>query len=164
MADEISKFLLNQFIEMHTWVNMYIDPLTDDELKLEFAEGKSHGIWILGHLIVSDDDFSLYMGKGDLLFPEYYEIFGAKSKIQPVESYAPATLLRKQWKEVVEKNKKIYAELTDEELKQPHAKIEDFENDFFKTKENIARFWQLHQMYHAGQLSVLVSRAGKSAY
>ena len=52
------------------------------------------------------------------MFPEYYEIFGAKSKLQPVEDYPAASLLRKQWKEVIEKNKKIYAGLTDEELKQ----------------------------------------------
>lgn len=164
MDNPVSKYLAAQYDSMVNWVNGNIDPLTDDELKMELSPGKNHGIWILGHLIVSDDDFSLYMGKGDLLFPEYYEIFGAKSKLQPVESYAPASLLRKQWKEVIEKNKKIYAELTDEELKLPHAKVDEFENDFFKTKENIAKFWQLHQMYHAGQLSILVSRAGKAAY
>ena len=44
MANEISKYLLNQFIETSVWVNMYIEPLTDEELKLEFAEGKSHGV------------------------------------------------------------------------------------------------------------------------
>jgi len=162
MANEISKFLLNQFIEMCTWVNMYIDPLTDEELKLEFAEGKSHGVWILGHLIKYEDDFSVYMGKGRALYPEYDVLFATGSKLLPVENYPPVPLLRKQWKEVLEKNKKIYSELTDEELKEPHGKMENPGKDFFKTKERVAMFWHLHSMYHAGQFSAIIAKAGKT--
>lgn len=162
MANEVSKFLLNQFIEMSAWVNMYVDPLTDDELKMEFVEGKSHGVWILGHLIKYEDDISLYMEKGDALYSEYDELFATGSKLLPVENYPSVSLLRKQWKEVLEKNKKIYSMLTDEELKQPHGKMEDPEKDFFRTKERVAMFWHLHAMYHAGQFSAIVAKAGKT--
>jgi uncharacterized damage-inducible protein DinB len=162
MENEISKYLLNQFTEMSEWVNMYIEPLSDDELKMEFSEGKSHGVWILGHLIKYEDDFSVYMGKDDLLYPEYDELFKTGSKLLPVENYPPIQLLRKQWKEVIEKNKKIYSQLTDEELKSAHGKMEDPEKDFFKTKERVAMFWHLHAMYHAGQFSVLIAKAGKT--
>lgn len=162
MANVISKYLLNQFTEMSVWVNMYIEPLTDDELKMEFAPGKSHGVWILGHLIKYEDEFSVYMGKGNLMYPEYDELFGTGSILKPVEDYPSIPLLRKQWKEVLEKNKRIYSQLTDEELKEPHGKMENPEKDFFKTKERVAMFWHLHSMYHAGQFSSLIAKAGKS--
>ncbi len=162
MANEISQFLLKQFIETTDWVNMYIDPLTDDELKMEFAPGKSHGVWILGHLIKYEDDFSVYMGKGSLLYPEYDELFRTGSKLQSVENYPSIPLLRKQWKEVIEKSKMIYSQLSDEELKDAHGKIEDPEKDFFKTKERVAMFWHLHAMYHAGQFSAIIAKAGKA--
>ncbi len=164
MSNTISKRFAEQFEEMADWVSGNINPLTDEELKMEIAPGKNHGVWLLGHLIASDDDFSVFMQKGDLLYPEYYEMFGQGSKLQPVENYPPIPLLREQWKKVVEKNKKIYAELQDEELEEPHGRMKDPEKDFFKTKQRIIIFWQLHQMYHAGQLGVLVTKAGKSQF
>ena len=162
MANEISKFLLKQFVETTDWVNMYIEPLTDDELKMEFAPGKSHGVWILGHLIKCEDDLSLYMGKGSLLYSGYDELFATGSVLQAVECYPPIPLLREQWKAVLGKNKNIYSQLTDEELKEPHGKMENPEKDFFKTKERVAMLWHLHSMYHAGQFSALIAKAGKT--
>jgi hypothetical protein len=162
MSNKTAKQFAAQFDAMADWVSGNIDPLTDEELKMEIAPGKNHGVWLLGHLITSDDDFSVYMGKSPLLYPEYYKLFGQGSKLQPVENYPSIPLLREQWKNVVEKNKKIYAELTDEELEEFHAKAKDPEKDYFKTKQRIVIFWQLHQMYHAGQLGVLVTKAGKA--
>jgi hypothetical protein len=162
MSNKTAKQFAAQFDAMADWVSSNIDPLTDEELKMELAPGKNHGVWLLGHLITSDDDFSVYMGKGPLFYPEYHRIFGQGSKLQPVENYPDIPLLREQWKKVVEKNKKIYAELTDEELEEFHAKAKDPEKDYFKTKQRIIIFWQLHQMYHAGQLGVLVSKAAKA--
>ncbi len=164
MDNPVSKHLADQFEAMVDWVNGSINPLTNEDLKMELSPGKNHGIWLLGHLVVCDDDFSLYMGKGELLYPEIYEIFGYGSKPLPPEEYWPAEKLRECWKKVCEKNRKIYSELTDAELKEQHAKVEDIEKDYFKTKERICTYWQLHQMYHAGQLGILVSRAGKSKY
>lgn len=167
MENPIIKRFAEQYDSMADWVGMNIAPLSDEEFRWELSPGKNHGVWLLGHLITSDDDFSLFMGRGEMLYPEYPAIFGEGSKLQPVENYPDVSLLKEQWKNVVRKNKKVYAELKDAELDERHGLIksdEDFEKDFFKTKFGVITHWQLHQMYHAGQLSVLVSRAGKSAY
>ncbi len=156
-----SQFQL-QYKAMINWINSYLDSLSDDDLKMELAPGKNHGVWILGHLIASDDDFSGFMGKGDFLFPEYQSMFAQGAKLQPVENYPPIQTLRKQWKDIVTKNQKIYDDLTDADLNELHANIKDPEKDFFKTKNMIIIYWQLHQMYHLGQLSLLVSKAGKT--
>ena len=164
MNNSLSKLLAKQYMESAGWADWILRTLSDDDLKLEIAPGKNHGVWILGHLIASDDDFSVFMGKGDLLFPDYYEMFGQGSKLQPVENYPPIPLLREQWKTIIEKNRKIYSELQDQELNEPHGRMENPEKDFFKTKQRIIFYWQLHQMYHAGQLSIILSKVGKALY
>ncbi len=157
-----TNYLLKQYESLISWVNMYLTRLSDEDLKLSIAPGKNHGVWILGHLLASDDDLSLYLGKGPMLFPEYSDMFGQGSILKPVSEYPSTDLLREQWKEVTGKNKKIYSELKDEELSEPHAMIKGkTEDDFFKTKENCIINWQLHQMYHAGQLGVLYAMSGR---
>ncbi|MEP7146575.1 MAG: DinB family protein [bacterium] len=159
----VEKFLRTIYYD-DGWVNIYIDSLTDEEFEMELSPGKNHGVWILGHLITSDDDFSLYMGKGELLFPEYHDLFGQGSMLQPVKNYPKVLVLRKHWNDIIGKNKKIYENLKDEEFEHPPANIADNKEDYFKTKARVIMAWQLHQVYHGGQLSVLASRAGKKMF
>lgn len=164
MENSTSQKFAQQYKMMTEWVNIYIGELSDEEFKMELSPGKNHGIWILGHLITSDDDFSVYMGKGDLLFPEYAELFGQGSKLQPAESYSEVSILKERWKQIIEKNNKIYVDLKDSELEEtPENMTGDMEN-YFKNKGKVIMAWQLHQMYHGGQLSVLVARSGKKMF
>ncbi len=164
MENNLSKQFLRQYEMMIEWVNGTIDPLSDEEFKLEIYPGKNHGIWIFGHLVTSDDDFSMFMGKGEVMFPEYYEIFGQGSKLLPPDKYPSVSEIKSAWKKVCDKNRKIYSELADEELQLPHALVKDIDKDYFKTKERVIMAWHLHQLYHAGQLGIIVSQAGKSKY
>lgn len=157
------KFSL-QYELLTEMINMNLRLLTDEELKSEISEGKNHGIWLLGHLTASDDDFSVYMGKGGLLFPEYQSLFGQGSKPGKPEDYPDAGTLRNNWEEICNKNKKIYKEIKDSELEEMHELVKDYDNDFFKTKMRVIIYWQLHQAYHTGQLGILASKAGKSKY
>ncbi len=164
MENIISKKYLQQYELMVGWINETLSGLSDEDFKTELSPGKNHGVWILGHLIVSDDDFSLYMGKGDLLYPELAEVFGQGSKIQSPENYPSVGDLKARWDRVYLKNKKIYSELIDSEFDEAHALVKDPESDFFKTKGRVIMAWQLHQMYHNGQLGVILSKKGKSKY
>jgi uncharacterized damage-inducible protein DinB len=164
MDNIIAKKFFQQYEMMVGWINETMGGLSDEDFKTELSPGKNHGVWILGHMIVCDDDFSLYMGKGELLYPEFAETFGQSSKILPVEDYPPVAELKGWWNKVCLKNKKIYSELKDSEFDEPHALVTDFEKDFFKTKGRVVMAWQLHQMYHNGQLGVILSRAGKSKF
>jgi len=164
MENILSKQFQRQHEMMIEWVNGIIEPLSDEEFKMELSPGKNNGVWLLGHLIVSDDDFSEFMGKGEAIFPQYIIFFGQGSKILPAESYPPVTELKDAWKKVCDKNRKIYSGLSDDELQQPHALVKDFDIDYFKTKERVIMAWHLHQLYHAGQLGILVARSGKSKY
>lgn len=147
---------------MVSWVNLYLKRLNEDDLKTEIIPGGNHGVWILGHLIASEDDLSEYLGKGPLLFPAYQDLFKQKSDLQAVEKYPEIHVLKTHWDAVCEKNENIYLELTDKELLEPHEKIEGkIEDDYFKTKAGCLKNWTLHQMHHAGQLAVLCAKCGK---
>ncbi|MBX7044812.1 MAG: DinB family protein [Ignavibacteria bacterium] len=161
MNNSLSKLLAKQYMESAGWADWILRTLSDDDLKLEIAPGKNHGVWILGHLIACEDDFSLYMGKGEITIPDYQKLFCEGSKLQPVENYPPVSELREKWNEIIRRNKKIYDNLTDEELTELHANEKDANNAFWKTKEDVVIHWQLHLMYHAGQLALLTSKAGK---
>ena len=154
----------DQYDVMVDWVIGCINPLSDEEYKQELSPGKSTGIWILGHLVVCDDDFSEYMGKGKILYPELIELFGQGSKPVSPENYPSVSALKEYWNNVCVKNRKVYSELNDSELDEPHALMANNNDDYFKTKKGVIVHWQLHQMYHAGQLGVLISRAGKSKF
>lgn len=164
MENPLSKKFAEQFELTVWWINDTLSRLSDNDFNLELFPGKNHGVWILGHLVVSDDDFSKFMGRGELLFPEYSEIFRQGSKVLPVENYPSVSELKKCWDDVCQKNRKIYLDLKDFEFDEPHAMLEDAEKDFFKTKGKVIMTWQLHQMYHNGQLAALLSKAGKSKF
>lgn len=164
MENSISKKFLEQYIIMVEWVNNYIDSLSDSEFEMELSPGKNHGVWILGHLIASDDDFSVYMGKGELMYPDYSELFGQGSKLQKISTYPAVSKLREQWKEIFMKNKRIYENLKDEEFEDIPENMDGESLKYFTSKGKIVMAWQLHQMYHGGQLSVLASRAGKKMF
>lgn len=147
---------------MVDWVNMYLHAIKDDELLIEIVPGRNHGVWILGHLIASDDDLSLYITKEPILFPELQEFFKQGSTLQEIEKYPPIPDLREKWKKVCEKNENVFNQLTDEMLDEYHEMIKgDPEQDYFKTKEVVLINWTFHQIHMAGQLALLLGKAGR---
>jgi len=165
MNNPISIKFYEQWKFTAEWITGNIEHLADDDLKQSFATGKNHGVWILGHLIESEDELSKFLGKAPMIYPVYEDMFGQRSKLEPVDFYPSIETLRKQWKEVMVKNDKVLSEISDSELDEPHAlSAEMGEKDFFKTKGRVIMIWNIHQSYHNGQLSILLSLAGKSRY
>src|ERR1700752_203761 len=107
---------------MRDWVNMYLDELSDEELNTDIIPGKNHGVWILGHLVASDDTLTEYLGCGPGLFAETQR-FAQSTALIPVEECPAPSVLRNQWKKVCEKNDAAYRQLLDDDLDQPHAMI-----------------------------------------
>ena len=161
-SNPITERFYKQWKIYTSWITGNLNALSDEELKVELVPGKNHGVWILGHLIESEDDLSKYLGKGDMLFPEYEQIFGQGSTLMPLDKYPSVSTLREQWKQVLEKNDKILSQFKDEEWEQKQALYKEGEDNFFTTKGSCIMIWNLHQAYHHGQLAVLLSKAGKT--
>lgn len=163
MQPQVS-ILYEQWQIMLHWVNGNLNNLSNQHLSQTVLPNGNHGVWILGHLIASDDDLALYMGKGDMLFPAYQQLFGAGSTVQPIENYPPIDILRQHWKAVCDKNEQLYQSLTDAELNETHALHKQASPpDFYNTKKRVLICWHLHQVHHAGQLALIRSVVKKQA-
>jgi len=147
---------------MVDWVDMYLNAITDEELKAEIIPGRNHGVWILGHLIASDDDLSLYITKEHITYPDIHKLFKQGSTIQSPEKYPPVPDLREKWKRICKKNENLFNQLTDEVLDEYHEMIKgDPAKDYFKTKERVLINWTFHQIHMAGELALLLGKAGR---
>jgi hypothetical protein len=158
LENPLSQLLYEEWKVMCAWVNMYLNELSDEELLSDIISERNHGVWILGHLVASDDTLSEYLGYGPMLFPET-QVFAQGSNLMPAAEYPHPMILRGQWAQVCKKNDSILRQLRDVELDEPHTKINgDYLNDYFKTKRNVIINWTFHQLHHAGQLALLVGK------
>jgi len=72
---------------MTWWISETFKLLSDEDLKKPISPGRNHGVWILGHLVLSEVELSKYLGMGDFLYPENDILFGQRKKTGPVSSY-----------------------------------------------------------------------------
>lgn len=154
----------DQWATMIHWISNTLKNLSDDDLARCIAPNRNHGVWILGHLIQSEDELAVYLGKDAYLFPEYEAIFGMGSPLLPADQYPPLNLLREQWAQVVARNRTVLANFTDAEWNEPHTFIDSgnpLDKDFFKTKGRCLAIWNLHQTLHLGQLNTLLTKQSK---
>lgn len=159
----VSNHTTNAFFEqwkiLTGWLSNTINGLSHDDLYRCIAPQKNHGVWILGHLIQSEDELGVYLGKSEhYLFPQYTALFGQGSALLPPESYPSIELLREQWKQVLVRNEHVFASMTDAEWDETHTQIDSgnsVDTDFFKTKGRCIAIWNIHQAYHLGQLGIL---------
>ncbi|HRI26711.1 MAG TPA: DinB family protein [Chitinophagales bacterium] len=156
---DITAAFYDQWRIVVSWVNGTLNILTNEQLCLPIAPGKNHGIWILGHLIESEDELGVYLGKSDWLFPQYETLFGQGSTLLPTHHYPTPDVLRRQWKEVCARNDQILTHFTNAEWHEPHTRIGNGNplDDFFKTKGRCIAIWNIHQAYHAAQLALISS-------
>lgn len=153
---------LKHYDSMLGWVNAFLKRVDDADLEYYVQEGGNHGVYILAHLVCSDDETGYFLGEKELLWPDLLKQFGMGTDCPPVSACPPVAELREMWEEICGVNREIYLKMTDAELDQPHARMaEPPETDFFKTKEGILIHFGLHQVYHAGQLGLLLRKAGK---
>ncbi len=146
---------------MYFWSNFVLQKEDiNTVLSREIAPGKNHGVWLLGHLVVSDDDIGLYLETHERQFPELVELFGNSSKCEAIETYPEPEYLLACWEKVCEQTLQAYDKLKDSDLEQPHGRLngKSVDEDFFGTKQNVLLHWLNHQLYHVGQISTLSMR------
>lgn len=166
MSNPKTEAIFQQWLELVNLISINLDNLSDEDLKSTILDGRSHGVWILGHLIEAEDRLSVFLGKGPTLFPEYEDIFATGKVPLPVALCPPIYELRNNWKQVIEKNKLIFLHFSDLEWDDFHAMYEAPSppnmrreiSDYFATKGRCLFMWVLHQSYHNGQLALLLAK------
>lgn len=162
MKDLKSQLIYEQWKIAVGWTTKTINKITDDQFLMEISPGKNTGIWVLGHLIHTEDKLSEYLGKGDIIFPFLMKYFASGTKPISADYYPPIPDLRELWEKVILKNDKIISQVYDKEWEEPHKLINNPDSLPFETKGGCLYRWALHQMYHNWQLVMLASETRKS--
>lgn len=150
------------------WIDMNLAALTDEELtELKLPTGGT-GLWILGHIVESEDRAWTFLGHKERLFPKYAHIFSPGSQYDSNGDFPTIAEAREAWEKVKTQSMQRLPELTDDIWDEPHALFEDPDTNmnpetlaFFATKGRSLMLTVLHQAYHNGQLGLIRAMAGK---
>jgi uncharacterized damage-inducible protein DinB len=163
MSNDKTMVLYNQWKTAIGWITRNLESLTDEELQKDIIPGRSNGLWLLGHLILVEDQFSVALGREARLFPELGQFFGIGTKPQLSEKLPTPAILRKQWQEVVAKSDRALQSIQDSEWGDDHGLGKDTPiGKMFQTKGDCLSTFVLHQQYHNGQLGLLLALVGKN--
>jgi uncharacterized damage-inducible protein DinB len=163
MSNEKTMALYDQWKTAIGWITRNLESLTDEELQKDIIPGRSNGHWLLGHLILVEDQFSVALGREARLFSELGQFFGIGTKPQSSEKFPAPAALRKRWQEVVAKSDRALQSIQDSEWGDDHGLGKNTPiGKMFQTKGDCLSTFVLHQQYHNGQLGLLLALVGKN--
>lgn len=140
-----------------------IDSISDNRLMDEVAPGKNRGIYLLGHVLVVNDDVLPVLNFGNKLYPELIDIF-LKSPDKSVGKIPSASELRAAWELLNQRLTDKMNSLPADDWFDKHNSVsaEDFAKEPHRNKLNIIITRTTHLSYHTGQL-MLLKHAGLKA-
>lgn len=137
-------------------VDKFLAATTDEQLKKEIAPGKNTGVYLLGHLVATNDGLFPLFGLGDRLFPALEKPF-LKLPDKSGEVFPSVADLKKYWSEVNTRLSKHFSSMTPEDWFARHNSVsaEDFAKEPHRNKLNVLLSRTSHQAYHLGQMILL---------
>lgn len=162
-ASQMISLALNAWAAQNRVIENFFSKY-DDEIYLQpVAPERNRAIYILGHLVSSNDGILELFGFGKRLYPKLEEYFayypdGAFEDIPSIDE------LRQYWRTVNATLSEFFAALEPEEWLQRHTKVseEDFAKEPHRNKLNVLLGRTAHTSYHSGQLIFLVERDVKA--
>lgn len=128
-------------------ISNLINRLPDEDLNRDIMPGRNSGVYLLGHLIASNDLLMPLFGFGDKMFPEYEKIFLCTPD-KCVEKLPAANQLKAHWFVL---NEQLRMRFMDS------RKNEADENPLLSNQKLSTLLYVInHQCYHLGQLSFLL--------
>lgn len=137
-------------------VNDSIEKLSDEDWSKEFAPGRNTGIYLLGHLIASNESMITLFGLGEKKYPEYVQLF-LSSPDKSGQEFPPIATLKANWQELNNRLAEGFAGFSTEEWLSKHTSVseEDFKLNPQRNKLNVVINRTNHVAYHLGQLALL---------
>ena len=133
--------------------------LTDEQLMAEISPGRNRGIYLLGHLIVTNDSIFPIFGLHDSLYPELQQAFVQQPDKSGFEM-PEISVLRARWEEVHAKLETAFTSFSTEDWLSRHNLMtdEDLANDPARNKLSVLMNRTAHIAYHLGQAALLQTR------
>jgi hypothetical protein len=136
-----------------------VNSLTDEQLKNETAPGRNSGVYLLGHLVASNEGILTLLGAGEKLYPQLENPF-LKSADKSGHEFPSIEELKKYWNDVSGRLLKVFNETKPEDWVTRHTAVseEDFAKEPHRNKLNILISRMNHVAYHLGQLAYLKTK------
>ena len=142
-----SNLIFNAWLLQNRKISDLINRLSDEDLKKDVAFGRNSGLYLLGHLIASNDLLLPLFGFGEKMYPEYEKIFLCCPD-KCAQNFPAVKEVKSHWFALNE-----HLNLKFSSLNEKQWIIEDHNsNHQFKTMLSIVN----HQCYHLGQLAFLL--------
>ena len=124
-----------------------IHKLTDEDLKKDVALGRNSGIYLLGHLIASNDLLMPLFGFGEKMYPEYEKIFLCCPD-KYAQNFPTVKEVKSHWFALNEQLILKFSAINEKQW------ITEGEKSYHKLKTILTIV--NHQCYHLGQLNFLL--------
>lgn len=152
-ATKISEGNMERSIIYQAWllqnrkISDLVHKLNDEDLKKDVAFGRNSGLYLLGHLIASNDLLLPLFGFGAKMYPEYEKIFLCCPD-KCAQNFPAVKAVKSHWFALNEYLNLKFSSLNEKQW----STEDDNSNHQFKTMLSIVN----HQCYHLGQLAFLL--------
>ena len=155
-SEQIVKQLINSWESRNTAFTDFFNKYSDERIYLnEVAPARNRAIYLLGHLISTNDGMLPLFDLGERLFPEM-KIFSTQAD-HSFEITLSISELKKMWQTLNTTLSDHFNNMTINDWMAAHTAVskEDFEKDPQRNKLNVLIGRTNHQSYHLGQLNLL---------
>lgn len=136
--------------------DQFIFDLSDEKWYNQVSPGRNRAIYLIGHLIASNDSLFEILGIGKRLYPEL-ELAFIRNADQSDQDMPDPSLLKTYWYKVHEGLKYSFLTITDDEWLSRHTAMtdQDFDLDPMRNKLSVLMSRSRHLSYHLGQLKLI---------
>jgi hypothetical protein len=137
-------------------LDKFFDGLSDEALLYEVAPGKNRIVYLMGHLVASNDSMVGLFGLGERKYAHLDEPFLKNPDKSSLAIPGPAEL-RKIWKESNAQLTAHFSKMLPNEWFSKHTAMteEDFEKEPGRNKLSVLINRTNHMAYHLGQLALV---------
>ena len=156
-TEQIIKQMVNMWASRNTAVTGFFNKYENEEAYFtEVAPGRNRAIYLLGHLIATNDAMLPLLGLGEKLYPELEAPFSSNPD-KAVEDLPSLDTLKKQWETLNARLMQHFSTLSVSDWMARHTAVSeaDFAVDPQRNKLNVLINRTNHQSYHLGQLILL---------
>jgi hypothetical protein len=155
-AEQIISMVLNAWTSQAKAITGFFAKYSDEVYGQEVVPGRNRAVYLLGHLVASNDGLLPLLGFGDRLFPQLEAIF-LSSPDRSVADIPSLTELKDHWATVNSVLAAEFQQLSPAQWLERHTRVsaEDFVLDPKRNRLTVLLSRTTHMSYHLGQLTFL---------
>jgi uncharacterized damage-inducible protein DinB len=156
-TEQMIKQVINSWTSQNRAVTSFFNKYNDDAYLNEVAPGRNRAIYLLGHLVATNDSLLPLLGLGDKLYPQLEIPFQATADDKKKDTIPSVAELKQYWEKVNATLTEGFSKMLSHDWLDKHTKVsaEDFALDPSRNKLTVLLGRTNHQSYHLGQLNFL---------